>query len=256
MTCNHNNKHHKSTAEWFNKMDLSDSDLKVRWECIKGKYTIAKAYFNETGTGRTAAEEQAGIDTLRKKQELMCPQFKNINNIYGNKANVVPQATSKTMTPKQSRPVSQPSDNIIDKPINPHVDDHQTWNALNKTPEPTPSPSVHNSLKKSQDPLLSPSTSGLVCIIGNVALDGHSPLHSTNSIPSSHHSNFIPPESNETQTRSPTLLPQDKMIPSVKNAVKETKKRKACNNSIANRPMKPLPSIDESRLAARTQMLL
>ncbi|EGG10343.1 uncharacterized protein MELLADRAFT_60546 [Melampsora larici-populina 98AG31] len=160
------------------------------------------------------------------------------------------------MTPKHSKPVSQPSENDMDNVINPHLDDNKGLiHSMNKGPtnntaNPTPFPSVHNSPKDTYNRLLSPLTSELDQIINDFASHHTSPIASHHaspiaSIPSSHHSDDFHPLSD---TRSPSPLPPEKKnIPSIKQAVKATKKCKACTDAIANRPMKPLAPIDDSR---------
>lgn len=55
------------------------------WTRIKTKYVETKAYWNRTGVGLMPNDE---FRTIEEKKEGMCPMFKELDAIYGEKPNI------------------------------------------------------------------------------------------------------------------------------------------------------------------------
>lgn len=78
------------------KMTMSGGDLMKQWNRIKSKYVETKSYWNRTGAGLIEGDEYRTID---EKKEGMCPMFKELDAIYGEKPNIKPLKVLDSMLP-------------------------------------------------------------------------------------------------------------------------------------------------------------
>lgn len=81
----HNDRLRVANTNNAGRMDMNGGDLMKRWTRIKSKYVETKSYWNRTGAGLMPNEEYR---TIEEKQEAMCPMFKELDSIYGEKPNV------------------------------------------------------------------------------------------------------------------------------------------------------------------------
>lgn len=97
MNVFHNDHNRKSTTNREDRMDLNGLELLKRWRRIKDKYMTAKKFFNSTGAGLDELDNENNIKDIHAKEEAMCPCFKQLDQIYGKKANVTPYVTLESM---------------------------------------------------------------------------------------------------------------------------------------------------------------
>lgn len=81
----HNDCLRLTSTNHVGKMNMTGGDLMKRWNRIKSKYVETKKYWNRTGAGILEGE---GYQTIEEKKEAMCPMFKELDAIYGDKPNI------------------------------------------------------------------------------------------------------------------------------------------------------------------------
>ncbi|EGG04254.1 uncharacterized protein MELLADRAFT_89469 [Melampsora larici-populina 98AG31] len=271
MNVYHNDRHKKSSANANNKMRLTGEEMSKRWRRIKDKYLDTKRYFDKsTGTGLLDKDIAKGLDTAEKKKEYMCPRYDVIHEIFGHKANVTPHAILDTARPTQ---ISIPTLDQIneDVVIDPTLDAeyHYKSNDFEIQPEyhheyphqsPPPRRTTVN-LKDNIDDMASSQVLGIQLQSTTPGSKQLSPAHdsdlrySTPDLP-----NPISPTPDLPNPISPTPDLPDPLSPtpdlpdpisanedgaqSIRKATRTATKRKRGAESVANRPMKPLPLVD------------
>ncbi|KAH9820375.1 hypothetical protein DFH28DRAFT_1197800 [Melampsora americana] len=264
MNVYHNNQNKKSSTNASNRMKLTGDAMMKRWKCIKEKYSETKKYFdNTTGTGLLDKDINKGIDTTEKKKEYMCPRFSVIHEIIGHKANVSPHVILDTARSNQLS-ISAPDppdeeDPVIDPTLDArfHYDPNDFEIAPEYSHEPVspyqPPPPIRTTvnLEDNNNDMDSSQVSG-------TGLRSPTPESKQSSLAHNSDLRYSTPDLPEPKSPTPDLpdpisptpdLPDpistnEDGVQSIRRATRTATKRKRGAEPIANRPMKPLPSVN------------
>lgn len=253
----HNDHNRQASTDSQNKMKLGGSEMMKRWKRIKDQYVETKRYFDtRTGTGLLDRDYENGIDSTEKKKNLMCPRYETIDEIYGHKSNISPHATIDTARsnaisipshdPKEEDPTIDPNLEAEYHYTRAEVDledhnDHHSSSQIQSSPHPEPPinfEATEGVILSSQSP-----EGGMFLELEQTEEVENYFRHSTPDLPTPK-APTPEPNSQSTVPEEDVELGNDDEGQSIRQATRIATKRKRGAEPMANRVMKPLPSVD------------
>lgn len=238
-------------------MKLGGTELMKRWKRMKDQYVETKRYFDtQTGTGLLNKDYEKGLDTTKKKKEHMCPKYNEIHETYGLEANVNPHAIFDTAW-SNCLSISSQDQKEEDSFIDPTLEAEFHYNAKGfnlgsedhvedrSTDQSQPPLKAAINLPDKEGDIVSSEGSGVepMAELGPMEEVDNYFRYSTPDLPTPKSPTPEPePKSSNIEHDWNSENPDEGQ--SIQKANRTATKRKRGAEPIANRPMKPLPSVD------------